>query len=113
MHESSVSLVRLRANLGIRYGSRSGMWAIPPGFGLENYARPTEPERTTFLMGATTFAFTPICNVCGQRATHIELRSAGEEWRFLYDGIDSGNGTGSVISAARAVLITSAFIRSS
>lgn len=51
----------------------------------------------------------PACAVCGKGATHVELRREGDTWRFIYRGIEAGNGSGSVVSTERAALLTEAF----
>jgi hypothetical protein len=55
------------------------------------------------------FVLEPVCAVCGKRASHVELRREDEGWRFIYDGIEAGNGGGHIVSDDRAILLTEAF----
>lgn len=51
------------------------------------------------------------CHVCGKRASRVELRGPNGDgtWRFLYEGIEAGNGSGDDIPAVDAMAIARAF----
>ncbi len=54
------------------------------------------------------FVVEPRCAACGRPATHVELRPEGNEWRFIYEGIEAGNGSGDIVTEERARLLTAA-----
>ena len=55
------------------------------------------------------FRLDPPCHVCERPATHVEIRHETGGWRFIYQGIEAGNGNGRIVPEDEAGLLTAAF----
>ena len=58
---------------------------------------------------AREFMLDPACAICGNPATHVELRRTDDGWWFVYQGVVAGNGAGHLVSAEDAEVLTEAF----
>jgi hypothetical protein len=68
-----------------------------------------DEEVPEVILKARAFLVEPPCHICGRPATHVELRRESDGWRFIYEGIEAGNGNGDIVSDEKAAMLTATF----
>lgn len=67
-----------------------------PNAGISRPVAWPSPDRNDMSEVTTRHNFNPACTVCGRAASKIQLFTIDGVWKLIYEGPDSGSGSGGV-----------------